>query len=669
MAVEQLTTEVVSRRLIELSLTRPPVHSFNRQLVRIIVDTVGAAAATLWLLHETELVMCEEIEQQVGAVRGIRLPEEVQQDALRRAFEQGEVVNLADEAAGTAGTPEGIPDHNTIVFLPVVGLRGNLGVLRLVFGPLHPVVLSRQIQLAETLSGYYSLYSAQRILTAQHEERQHIDRLSKAILQLQHYSFARQLPEVIVNSTAEVARVDRAVLLTRRKDGDLRVEAVSSVEQPDRKSAWARLCCELGELVIADEKALAFFPTEQELASIEDEELREKVNSYITLTDAKSLMVFPLVSREDRAGLLIVESFQDQPITPFERVMCTVYAAHAGSALVNYRLFRNVPFSGVIAGRLDDDIDKIKRGRRRVAKTLKTVLVVAFLVAVVWFVMIHKVEDTVTADCFVEPHRISNVTAPFNAVVQRVPFVEDRMDLPAESRMHVNTGDVLVELRTDELELALDRELANMEALRVRIDDARQRASDPTETEERRSQYQAEMAARLKELEAKQREIDILRFRIRESTIRSSIDGIVTDPAEPLELKNVAVRQGEQLLRVGAFGDKARVRIAVPGASVKQVSEGLPVEIQLQAFLSKDGDSDTKLLKGEVMRLAKRSETYKNANVFMAEVEVDLAENPVLREVLRPGMTGKARIIKPEKSTYLGIYWGRISRKIDYWLF
>ena len=50
MASDELAPESVSRQLIELSQSAPPVHSFNRQLLRIVIDSVGAMAATLWLV-------------------------------------------------------------------------------------------------------------------------------------------------------------------------------------------------------------------------------------------------------------------------------------------------------------------------------------------------------------------------------------------------------------------------------------------------------------------------------------------------------------------------------------------------------------------------------------------------------------------------------------------
>jgi len=56
MAENEFAPEALSRQLIDLSSAGPPLHSYNRQFVRIVIDAVGALAATLWLLRENELV-------------------------------------------------------------------------------------------------------------------------------------------------------------------------------------------------------------------------------------------------------------------------------------------------------------------------------------------------------------------------------------------------------------------------------------------------------------------------------------------------------------------------------------------------------------------------------------------------------------------------------------
>jgi len=72
--------------------------------------------------------------------------------------------------------------------------------------------------------------------------------------------------------------------------------------------------------------------------------------------------------------------------------------------------------------------------------------------------------------------------------------------------------------------------------------------------------------------------------------------------------------------------------------------------------------------------VAERSVTHKNANVLMADIYVAnwlarTAEGDVPQYVLKPGMTGKAKIIRPEKSTYFSIYGRLLHRKLKYWLY
>ena len=658
MAKETMTPEVVSRQLIELSLTKPPVHSFNRQLVRIVVDTVGAMGATLWLLRENELILCEEIEQVVGAVRGIQIPEQQQQQALRATFEQGEVVVLPDGLPGSVPSEFGTGDQRSLVFIPVVGLRGNLGVLRLIFPPVSEAVLRRQIQLAETLSGYYSLYSAQRILTVQHEERQDIDRLSKAILELQHYTFSRQLREVVVNSAVEIARLDRVVLVTADKDGELRLGAVSSVSEPNKKGAWARLVCELGEIVLQTGKPLHFLAGMTSLEDIEDEELRRQVNSYVAMTGSKSLLVFPLTSGDVKVGVLFFENYAEQTLTNFERVLCTVFAAHAASALANRRLFEHIPFSGFYAKKIESGDELVRRGRSRARKAAKWAVGLLIGAAVVWFVGFMPVDEKIGAKCFVQPEEQRTVTARIAGEIEQVHF--DQGD-------SVEQGDLLVKLRTDELELELSKELANAKNIEARI--VKLRGEEDNERDlERRGSLLAEMRVLGHSARAKEAEIELLRARIRDCHSLAPIAGTVLQPEEPETLLGIVVREGEPLCRIGSIAERVMVRIAVPAERITEVEEGLVAEIRLRPLISKEP------IRATVEQVAERSVTHKNANVFMTDIYVDnslarTAEGDVPQYVLKPGMTGKAKIIRPEKSTYFSIYGRLLHRKLKYWLY
>jgi len=658
MATDDFSPEVVSRQLIELSLTRPPVHSFNRQLVRVVIDTVGAMAATLWLVRENELILSEEIEDTVGAVRGIGVPEQKQQEALRGAFEEGKVVVLRDGPGSFDALASEPSLQNSLVFIPVTGLRGNLGVLRLLFGPIPQAVLKRCIQLAETLSGYYSLYSAQRILTLQHEERQDIDRLSKAILQLQHYTFSPQLPEVLVNSAVEVARLDRAVLLTARKNGELRLSAASSVSQVNKKGAWARLVCELGEVILQTGEPLHFFTGISKPEEIEDEELRQQVNSYVLMTDAKSLLLFPLNSDGKDSGVLVCETFGEQPLGGFERTLCTVYAAHAASALANHRLFQRIPFGKLLAPKVGADDGGVRRGVSKVGKALKWMVVMLVLAAVVWFVGFYPVPEKVGADCFVEPETTRFVTAGIEGKIERVNFKQGD---------YVSKGDLLIKLETDEIELSLGQKEKNAKNIEAQIKRFMGDAENETNSD-RRSELLALAKEKQFELEATRQEIGQWRYKLKQCYLKAPMAGTILEPEEPAKMLGVTVRPGEDLCRIGSISERVKVKIAVPAARVSEVAVGDEVEIRLRPLITRN------VIRGRIREVAERSKTYKNSNVFIADVIVD---NPAYKApdtgetsyLLKPGMTGKAKTIRPGKSTYVKIYGNLLYRKLRYWLY
>ena len=350
---EPINVEAVSGKLVELSLAGAPVHSYNRQFLRLVLDATNALACTLWLVRENELVLCEEIEEAVGAVGRIRLSDQQQQAGLRGAFEGGKVGVLKDAPDGFDPLADQPAQQRTIAFVPICGMRGNLGVMRTILPPAQPELVARQIQLTEAFCGYYSLYSAQRALTVQNEERQSIDRLSKAVLQLQHYSFSHQLPDVIVNSALEVVGLDRAILLSFPKSGELEIAAVSSVSQVKEESAWARLLCEMCEIVIQTGRPLHFIPDAMKTEDIGNEELARQVHSYVLMTEARTLIIYPLATGEEKSGCLVFESFSEARLTAFDGVLCTIYSAHSASALANARRLSRVPFSGLFARRLD----------------------------------------------------------------------------------------------------------------------------------------------------------------------------------------------------------------------------------------------------------------------------------------------------------------------------
>lgn len=651
--------EGVAKRLVELSASMPPIHSFNRQFARVLLETVGAEAVTLWLLRENELVLCEQIEERTGVAQSIRLPENRQQEALRASFENNEL-RVLEEGPGEFD-PFRPPDdeRRTIVFLPIAAPQGNIGAVRVLL-PDSRDRIGGQLRLAESLCGYYSLYHAHQMLRLQQEQRQFLDRLNKAILQLHHYALSRNLPEVIANSTIEVAPIDRAIVLLRGRDNELKISAVSSVATPDRKSAWSRLVRELGDAVARTGEPLYFHSGSVEFDEIEDEALREKVKSYLLMTDVSSLLVYPAQVGDRNVGVLVLEKKGEQPLNKFERMLCTVFAGHVTSSIANHQLVHNDPLHRILARRIEPALEgrSVKRGARRTGKLAAWGVGLVALAALVWFVGFHRVHEKVGAACFVQPFQTRIITSKLAGEIERVHF--DQGD-------RVGLGNLLLQLQTDDIEVQLAAERENLKILEAQVTQLRGEVEQPLgETE--RSERLARIAVLQHSLTAKQHEVELLENKLDDCFVRAPISGTVLEPEEPERMIGVVVRSGELLCRIGQVGERVRIRVAVPAERAAEVEAGQQVELHLRPLVTE------RTIRGTIEDVASRSVTYKNANVFMADV---IVENPLTRTqedgspsyLLKPGMTGKAKVILPEKSVYASIYGRMLYRKLKYALF
>ena len=291
--------------------------------------------------------------------------------------------------------------------------------------------------------------------------------------------------------------------------------------------------------------------------------------------------------------------------------------------------------------------------------TLGKVLLVLLIVGgVVWFLGFYPVADRVEAKCFVAPDMTRWITARRDGEVEEVNF---------EQGDRVEESDVLIQLRTDQLQLRLTRERENAQSLRTQIRKMSGQAEDPENTD-RRGRLLAQVNVLQHRLAAKEQHLKLLEQKVEDSYLRAPMTGTMLSPEEPGELLGAAVKAGQPLAQMGSIQDKARVKVAVPGTRISDVQTGYEVEIHLRPLII------DRTLKGEITQLANRSVTYKKSNVFMATVPVD---NPMVSvpgksgktPLLKAGMTGKADIVRPKMSCYAAIYAKKLWRKVKYWMF
>ena len=223
--------------------------------------------------------------------------------------------------------------------------------------------------------------------------------------------------------------------------------------------------------------------------------------------------------------------------------------------------------------------------------------------------MLVPIRYRVRCNCVTEPMSRRFSVAPFDGTIVN-GFVE-----PGDV---VKKGQVLAEMDGREVRLELSAKVAE-----------RQQALLQREIELTEGNVPKTFLSEL-ENERLSSEADVLAYRQKHLSVRSSIDGVVLSGS--LERSEAAsVRKGEVLFEIGPT-DKMRVEIAIPAEDISQVRPGNDVKIWIE------GREDTPLT-AEIKSIHPRSEIRDAENVFIAKIEFENRDDQY-----RPGMKGTVRI-------------------------
>ena len=245
----------------------------------------------------------------------------------------------------------------------------------------------------------------------------------------------------------------------------------------------------------------------------------------------------------------------------------------------------------------------------------------------VGLLMLVPIRYRVRCNCVTEPMSRRFAVAPFDGTIVN-GFVE-----PGDV---VKKGQVLAEMDGREVRLELSAKVAE-----------RQQALLQREIELTEGNVPKTFLSEL-ENERLSSQADVLAYRQRHLSVRSSIDGIVLSGS--LERSEAAsVRKGEVLFEIGPT-DKMRVEIAIPAEDISQVGPGNNVKIWIE------GREDTPLT-AEIKSIHPRSEIRDAANVFIAKIDFENKHGQY-----RPGMKGTVRIDGERRS--LG--WSMFHKSFNY---
>lgn len=259
--------------------------------------------------------------------------------------------------------------------------------------------------------------------------------------------------------------------------------------------------------------------------------------------------------------------------------------------------------------------------------TLAKILAI-FIAALLAVLLFWKTDYRVEGNFLLRSDKVSNLTAPIDGYIKEV-FVKNGDP--------VRAGQVMLRLNTDALKVEESAALAELERF-TREEDKARAANTVAEM-----QIAATMA---RQAAAK---LEVVRYRLAQSEIKSTMDGVIIE-GDLRERLDSPVKQGDALFRIAQLSNFI-VDIQLDERDAQDVSAGATGEC---AFLSKTEQSYP-LKIDLVLPSAVEKE---GVSVFAARAKIQTPEE----SWWRPGMSGVAKIDAGEKS----LLWIITHRTIDF---
>jgi biotin carboxyl carrier protein len=421
----------------------------------------------------------------------------------------------------------------------------------------------------------------------------------------------------LCNAVATLHRCDR-VSLGWQEGGYAVLKSVSRQEQFDRKMELARKleaamdeCLDQGEIITFPESGSGECVT------------RDHAAFAASFSDGSPphLVTIPLVEDSKPVAALLAER-SSAPFSDAERSGLRLACEQVAPRLIE--LHRQDRWFGARAAGWARRSLKPLFGPEHTLAKLSAVLVAAALGVITFW----KTEYRIEGDFLLRSDRLSNLCAPFDGYIKEVLV---------ESGDPVSRGEVLLRLDTE----ALRVEETSAEAEMERYDREAEKA--------RAAKKVADMKiAQTLAQQAKAR-LDVIRYRLAQAEVRSTIDGVVVE-GDLKERLDAPVKQGDGLFRVARLSDFF-IDIKIDERDAHEIADGAMGEA---AFIA---DPARKLPIKVVVVLPSAVEKD-GAEVFAARARFEGGAEPWWR----PGLSGVAKINAGKRT----LLWILTHRTVDF---
>jgi len=639
-----LELEQAVGRLAQLARSEPSAETFYRALLKESLRALAAEGGAVWLCQQGQLQVCQWSGSPNTAHWSDEQSIRQRRAAVGRVIEAGgpEAVALQQDDDAAAGS---VSDRT--IFVASWQVAGQWQGAVEVLPRTGSAVTSRHgcLEFLSAMAEIASGFEQQRQLRYLQERQQLWHGFAEFVAQIHARLDLDHTAYAIANEGRRLWGCDRASVVVAR-GRDCRLQAVSGVDQIDRRAEETRRLQQLARTVVRSGSSLWHDATGDDLhdAAKTAAPLDRALHAYLdAAASPRMLGVVPLVgdggqrepgdqsgSTPAAIGALVVEVYESSDAAAVQRKV-EATQAHVTAALRNATEYHWMPLGWL--SRMLSRIGWFVTGRR-LPKTLVVASVVVAACAALWLV---PAELRVEARGKLQPQLRRDVFAPADGVIQ---------DLLVQDGQTVAAGQPLLQVRDPHLELQLrqvegelrtvEQQLASAEAARVG-----ERAAGTTGSQ----QYQqliSEMEQLKQQRGSLQRQQEILLDQKKELTVYSPIAGRVLSWELHSLLAARPVARGENLLTIGDVAGPWVAEVQVPDAEIGFVTSAQQGQENRQLLVSLVVASrPDQTYPGQILEVAPLAETDRQDRTA---VEATVALDRAQLDQPRPGATVIAKI-------------------------
>ncbi len=435
-------------------------------------------------------------------------------------------------------------EKGTALFIPLTSQAGTLGLLGLFsvgIWPLNEDGIEPALQ--RLRDAIKKCFDSLHQMSYAVDYRQLFRSFESLALNLHDASSLSKLAPRLVNSVRDFARVDRVSLVVNRS-GFRRLEAVSGVTKPDRRSETAARLKKLSQRVFRTRQPLVFDGQSAEQPS----SLPSDLLSYVQTSGARYIEFLPVAhlgtpprqashQRGDKlSAVLVLERFDSHLPHPNLTYFRQTFVSQVALSIDRAMMYDRIPFKSfwMFVGSMRRHLTS-----GLVARTLIALMVISGLIGSLTYVEYPR---RINAAGQIVAQSTARLYAPRNAQVKQMLVTTGQA---------VQQGELLIELEDTSLVADISRlrdqllqQLTSIELLEGEI-----LSSDPSKRSER-IQQQADLRKAKLQAESINSEITLLQREQEKLKIYAPKDGVVIDFDVAQRLAGKPVQLGEQLLQI-----------------------------------------------------------------------------------------------------------------------